>query len=366
MEQTKLIIVGGFLGAGKTTLLYETTKQLMQQGKRIGLVTNDQAPELVDTAMLLHADMKVAELSGSCFCCNFNGFIHSLRQVREDSHADILIAEPVGSCTDLSATLMQPLKEKYSTELNISPLTVLVDPFRLADILDGGNAGLHPSAAYIFRKQMEESDILLITKTDLLSQEELNQLEEKVKFHFPDHEVLAISSKTGNGVNEWINKVLKSTESGSRIIEVDYDRYAEGEALLGWLNSTLSLKGELINWDDFARSFLIELSKRIDQQGAGVGHVKIIVKAGTNQLVGNLTGSIETLSIRGIAGISNYAQLIINSRVEMAAELLDQLVRETLNIVTDNRITVRNEAWKSLSPGYPNPTYRYKKVVAVH
>jgi Ni2+-binding GTPase involved in maturation of urease and hydrogenase len=340
------------------------TKHLMGNGKRIGLVTNDQAPELVDTAILLHGDMKVAELSGSCFCCNFNGFIQSLQQVKTESQADILIAEPVGSCTDLSATIMQPLKEKFSTELNVLPLTVLADPFRLTDILDGGNAGLHPSAAYIFRKQLEESDIILISKTDLLSPIELSSLEEKVKHHFPNHEVLSISSKTGKGVDEWMDKLFKSTVSGRRIVDIDYARYAEGEAVLGWLNSTLLLHGELINWDDFARNFLVTFSKKIDQSEAGVGHVKFVLESGSGYLAGNLTGNIDTLSIRGSVGTSNDAQLILNARVGMSPESLEQLVNETLDIIRGNSISVKTKALKCFSPGYPNPTYRYIKVVA--
>lgn len=74
----------------------------MNDGKRVGLITNDQASELVDTALLSRNEVKVAEVSGSCFCCNFNGLISAMKQVREEANADVIIAEPVGSCTDLS------------------------------------------------------------------------------------------------------------------------------------------------------------------------------------------------------------------------------------------------------------------------
>ncbi|MEI8376830.1 MAG: GTP-binding protein, partial [Planctomycetota bacterium] len=48
--KTRLILVGGFLGAGKTTMLWEASRRLVERGLRVGLITNDQAPELVDTA----------------------------------------------------------------------------------------------------------------------------------------------------------------------------------------------------------------------------------------------------------------------------------------------------------------------------
>jgi len=363
INKTRLIIVGGFLGAGKTTLLYETTKFLMNQNKKVGLITNDQASELVDTALLLQTKVKVAEVSGSCFCCNFNGFIDSIKQVGKDSDADIIIAEPVGSCTDLSATIMQPLKDNLNRELIISPLSVLADPFRLADILDGKTAGLHASAAYIFKKQLEESDIILITKKDLLEQDKLELLLAKVKLNYPDSEVLSISSKTGEGIDDWLKLIQSKTKTGQRIVEVDYDTYAEGEAVLGWLNSSISLKGEQINWDKTAITFLEDLSQKIDKQNIGVGHIKIILENGSNYLVGNITGTSETLSIRGKAGVSNKAQIIINARIGVSPEILDKIVKESLAKVTKNTIKMKINAWKCLSPGYPNPTFRYNKIV---
>ncbi len=48
----------------------------------------------------------------------------------------------------------------------ISPLSVLVDPDRLSGILGTGTAGLHPSAAYILCKQLEEADIVVLNKSD--------------------------------------------------------------------------------------------------------------------------------------------------------------------------------------------------------
>ncbi|MCX6236869.1 MAG: hypothetical protein NTY07_04800 [Bacteroidia bacterium] len=86
MKTTRLILVGGFLGAGKTTLLWEAARKIMADGQRIGLITNDQAPDLVDTAILSHNEVKVAEVSGSCFCCNFNGLISALKQVRDEAN----------------------------------------------------------------------------------------------------------------------------------------------------------------------------------------------------------------------------------------------------------------------------------------
>src|SRR5512133_2205912 len=103
---TKMIFAGGFLGAGKTSLLYEITGILKNRGLKVGLITNDQAPDLVDTSILEHQDVSVAEVSGSCFCCDFKGL---RKAIAKTGNPDVIIAEPVGSCTDVSATLINPI-----------------------------------------------------------------------------------------------------------------------------------------------------------------------------------------------------------------------------------------------------------------
>lgn len=355
--------MGGFLGAGKTTLLWEAAQMVMQKGLRVGLITNDQAPELVDTAILSRNEVNVAEVNGSCFCCNFTGLIDATKKLKKEAEADVIIAEPVGSCTDLSATILQPLKKNFRGELLVSPLTALADPVRLGDIMNGGNAGLHPSAAYIFRKQLEESDIILISKTDLISAEELSLLKEKTKLHFPDSEVMTVSSVSGEGMQEWLKKVQNSIEAGKRLVEVDYDVYAEGEAVLGWLNSTIELTGSSVDWDAFARDLMQSLSRGFDELKASVGHVKIMVETESKYIVSNLTGQNSTLTFRESAGTSDSARLTLNARVEMTPESLENFVKNALDEITGTSINQKLVASRCLSPGRPNPTFRFDRVI---
>jgi Ni2+-binding GTPase involved in maturation of urease and hydrogenase len=358
MKTTKLVIVGGFLGAGKTTLLYEATRNLMAKGLKVALITNDQAPDLVDTAILLQSEVNVAEVSGSCFCCSFNEFMDAVKQLKAVAQVDIIIAEPVGSCTDLYATLIRPLKKVMNTQFMISPLTVLAEPARLAAILEGGTSGLHASSAYVYRKQLEESDIILITKSDLLEPADVRHLKEKVKHRFPGTEVYTISSKKGEGIKDWLKIVLNKTISNQKDLKLDYDLYAEGEAVLAWLNSSVSLHGRQIKWNDFARQFLAELNSRIELINAETGHIKIFLKSVKGTLTGNITGKADSLSIRGNAGISNEANMILNARVSLDPEILEKLAKEALDSMKKS-VSIKINTWRCFSPGYPRPTFRY-------
>lgn len=363
MKTTRLILVGGFLGSGKTTLLWEAAQLIMKEGKQTALITNDQAPELVDTALLMHNKLKVAEVSGSCFCCNFTGLIAALRNVRDEANADVIIAEPVGSCTDLSATIIQPLKENMKREIQTSPLSVLADPFQLEEILNGKTAGLHPSAAYIFKKQLEESDLILISKTDLTDANSLLKLVEQTKINYPQAEVKTISSKTGEGIAEWLQLVMNSNESGKQLAAVDYDIYAEGEAVLGWLNSTTQLTGNQVNWDAFANELMSKISQEIAKENASIGHVKFMIEQGENYLIGNLTGQNHNISFRGFGGTGNQAKLTMNARVEMSPKQLENIIEKVLNDISiQSKIRLKKLTQKCIRPGRPNPTYRYRRV----
>lgn len=356
------MLVGGFLGAGKTTLLWETAKLLIEQGKKVALITNDQAPELVDSALLQHEGLRVAEVSGSCFCCNFPGFADAIKQLRLTAAPDVIIAEPVGSCADLSATIIQPLKKFYHRELELAPFTVLADPARLSAILDGSNGGLHEDAAYIYRKQLEESDIILLTKADAYKADKLDDLQNKVAAAFTGSQVRKVSSLTGEGVGEWLADALARTDAGKRLLDINYDIYAHGEAVLGWLNGTLIVKGGQTDWDNYAKSLLTALDNRFKAKGAGIGHVKIIVENGAKYTVGNLAGDGK-LTLRHEAGISEEAKVIVNARVEMTPEELDHIVREELTAQLGDNLKEEVLAWKYLQPGRPNPTHRFTEIV---
>ena len=71
----RFVMVGGFLGAGKTTAIARLARHYRAQGRRIGVVTNDQAHDLVDTNALRAQGLSVEEVPGACFCCRFDDLV---------------------------------------------------------------------------------------------------------------------------------------------------------------------------------------------------------------------------------------------------------------------------------------------------
>src|SRR6187551_186196 len=100
MPRIRFLMLGGFLGAGKTTAIARLTRHYVNQGQRVAIVTNDQAYDLVDTHSLRAQGFDVGEVPGACFCCKFDDLIATTAQLTADSAPDVVLTEPVGSCTD--------------------------------------------------------------------------------------------------------------------------------------------------------------------------------------------------------------------------------------------------------------------------
>ncbi|MGI9519480.1 MAG: GTP-binding protein, partial [Pirellulaceae bacterium] len=101
----RFVMIGGFLGAGKTTTIARLADEYRGRGLNVGIVTNDQADDLVDTLALRELGNEVGEVAGACFCCNFDELAQTVAELGDQFQPDIVIAEPVGSCTDLVATV---------------------------------------------------------------------------------------------------------------------------------------------------------------------------------------------------------------------------------------------------------------------
>src|SRR6266566_1512995 len=194
-KRARYIMIGGFLGAGKTTCVAKLAQRLTARGLRVGLITNDQGSQLVDTAMLRSRGFATEEIAGGCFCCRFNSLVEAADKLTQATAPDVFIAEPVGSCTDLVATVTYPLRRMYGNQFSVAPLSILIDPIRALRILEVEEGGrFSDKVRYIYLKQIEEADLIVINKTDLLNSERLKALRSALWVRFPNKKVLTVSA----------------------------------------------------------------------------------------------------------------------------------------------------------------------------
>lgn len=361
----KLILIGGYLGSGKTTLLTAAASLLKARGNKVGLITNDLAKGLVDTSILSMRGWDVQEISGSCFCCSFDNFIEAAIYLKESIKCEWIIAEPVGSCTDLSATLLQPLKAQYKDQFTLLPLSVLTDPFQLRDMLK--NEILDKKGTfYIFLKQLEEADYLLINKMDLLQPDELKELEDLLHTKFPGYPVYGISAISEKGISKWLQKISSDNLSGRRIASVDYDIYAEGEAMMGWYNASFTVqtsKEKMISWRPFCKNFIQLIQQVFDHEEILIGHLKTFIRSGASYAEGHLIETKSEVEIMGNEFASTQARLIVNIRAQAASETIKKSVDDIIEECRKQDIVFEIIDLNHLSPARPQPVHRYSEVI---
>lgn len=363
-RQARYIMIGGFLGAGKTTAVAALAQRLAGQGLRIGLITNDQGSELVDTAMLRAKGFATEEIPGGCFCCRFSSLVDAAAKLTETTLPDVFIAEPVGSCTDLVATVTYPLRRMYGEEFAIAPLSVLVDPVRaerVFGLVEGKK--FSEKVLYIYRKQLEEADLIVITKDELLPADRLQRLIARLSEEFPKAEILTVSVRENRGLDPWFARLTDTEQRARATMEVDYELYAEGEALLGWLNATMHLDSTAgFDSETVLTALARGMQSRLD--GSEIAHLKMTLSpdGGLGDIAAiNLVRSdfVPELSLRLEAPVTS-GQLIINCRAEAAPETLRDAIRTAVSELPRQfpELTAQLDHLEYFRPGKPQPTHR--------
>lgn len=363
-HRIRYIMVGGFLGSGKTTTLGRLAAHYMGQGKTVGIVTNDQADDLVDTNTLRSQGFDVGEVAGSCFCCNFNELISTIGKLGENQKPDIILAEPVGSCTDLVATVIQPIKQLYDAEFDIAPYCVILKPSHGRRILNNEKrSGFSPKAAYILKKQIEEADAILINRIDELSAEKIDELASLLDTHQPGIPVLRVSARTGDGFDALTEFLEQDGDFGKRVLDIDYDIYADGEAELGWLNSSAEVSSDVeFSMDEFLLGVVQRLQASLAKINAETAHLKAIGLWEGFFGVVNLVSSENTAEVSLASDCQVKAfDLIVNARVVCDPVVLEEQVLAAIEAVcADLNAIVCFRETQSFRPGRPVPTHRFE------
>lgn len=361
MKRIRFLMIGGFLGAGKTTAIARLARHYISLGKNVGLVTNDQAYDLVDTQSLRAQGFHVGEVPGACFCCKFNDLIETADALSERDQPDVIITEPVGSCTDLVATVIEPLRHLHGDQYEIGPLAVLLKPEHGRKILrEDAGVGFSPKAAYIFLKQIEEADIVAINKIDKLSEEQRAELIDLVRQRFPRKTIVAVSGRDGHGFESLIELLDKPGTHHQVMMDVDYDVYAQGEAELGWLNCSAHLEGDSFWLDDVLLELLGRLRDELRNRDIEPAHLKIMGQSDGDSAVVNLVGSEADAELSLASQIETIeADLIVNARVAADPDQLEKIVIDTLgSLAVDLGLMHQVNNMQRFRPGRPEPTHR--------
>jgi hypothetical protein len=320
-------------------------------GRRVGLILNDQGDELVDTRLAEAGGFAAEEITGGCFCCRFTEFMAAAERFLKAGAPEFIFAEPVGSCTDLSATILQPLKRYYAGQFRIAPLTVLVDPSRAEQLLA---SDADPLTSYLFQKQLAEADLVYFSKADLYDR-------------FPTLagiDARSLSARTGAGVGEWLDELLSDRiTAGSRLLDIDYDRYAEAEAGLGWLNWRADVRlPSALTPAALTGPLMTCLDQGLTEARATIGHLKVFTESSTGYVKASICRNGDRPSVEGSldAPPANRHTVTVNLRAAAPPSLLETLVKGAIEHMPGRVRIVHQQAFR---PARPEPEHRFEEVV---
>jgi len=365
LERPRYIMIGGFLGAGKTTSIQAFAEHLDSRGVKVGLITNDQGSGLVDSAIGRSKQFPVEEIAGGCFCCKFDSLVEAARHLEADEsrRPDVFLAEPVGSCTDLVATVGLPMQAIYGQDFVVAPLSVLVDPLRALRVfqLEEGR-GFSENVCYIYKKQLQEAGTIVINKVDLVNAEQLRKLREFFAEEFSDVDVLELSARGREGLDPWFKSMLEGEMDAAKVLDIDYDQYGDGEALLGWLNATVRIEADdEIDGNELLMALASSLRVALDERGYEVAHLKATISpddAPSELAAVSLVRSEAQpeLSHRLVEPLE-VGELLLNIRAEAPPEDLEAAAQAAIAGLAGVSAEVRR--LEHFRPGKPQPTHRH-------
>jgi len=306
-----IAVVGGFLGAGKTTLILTAARLLQQRGLRPAAILNDQGGDLVDTHYTAALGLDCDQVTGGCFCCRFPDLINAIGRLLE-FHPDVIFAEAVGSCTDIVATTLRPLQREHRERLQIAPLTVVVHPQGSFD---------NPHLDFLYRNQISEADTLFAR---------------------------------GESVPAWLDKILSGeVVAGAKTLDIDYARYAEAEAALGWLNLRVRTQAS----PAISAPMLIgPLLDRLEPQ-IHIVHLKLFMQSDAGYLKAALTGNGRDPVVEGALDQSPSEQheILLNIRALNDPDALRVIVEREFSALPVHLDWRYMECFR---PSAPVPYYR--------
>lgn len=319
---TRIHLVNGFLGSGKTTAIVQAARQHIARGERVGIVTNDQGRFLVDTAFVRAEHIPVVQVAGGCFCCSFDQLLDVLTELNANARPEVIYAESVGSCADLIATVVLPLRARPELEVTCESLSVFADSRLLLRRLRGERLPFSDQVLYILDRQLDEAGVLILNKADLLEAAARAEIEQLATERLPGTPLLLQNSLDPTQVSRWMGLIDGGQAPPPAFpIRIDYDRYGAGETQLAWVDR--SLIADVAAEDGRAEVIgMIEgVVNTLREHHIPVAHLKFHLSSADNSAKLSFTMELQDGWQGQIPHVQGAVELLLNARVQADSQM---------------------------------------------
>lgn len=223
-EKLPVTVLSGFLGAGKTTVLSHILNN--RENKRVAVIVNDMSEINIDSEIvqnevsLKRSEEKLIEMSNGCICCTLReDLLKEVTNLAKEGRFDYLVIESTGISEPLPVAETFTFEDEDGISLsdvaNLDTMVTVVDAvnflkdYEEAKYLQETGESLgeddERSVADLLVDQIEFADVILISKTDLVSSNDLKRLKAILKTLNTVAEIVPISNGDVN-----IDKVLNT------------------------------------------------------------------------------------------------------------------------------------------------------------
>ncbi|MFN5862043.1 MAG: CobW family GTP-binding protein, partial [Pseudanabaena sp.] len=164
-------VLTGYLGAGKTTLLNRILTH--EHGKKVAVIVNEFGEVGIDHKLVVNADEEIFEMNNGCICCTVRGDLIRIitNLMRRRDKFDHLVIETTGLADPAPVIQTFFVDEDVSTKTKLDAVVTVVDAKHISQHWDAEEV----------QEQIAFADIILLNKTDLVGEPELEGLEQRIK-----------------------------------------------------------------------------------------------------------------------------------------------------------------------------------------
>ncbi|MGA9082765.1 MAG: GTP-binding protein [Pseudolabrys sp.] len=165
-------VLTGYLGAGKTTLLNRILSE--PHGKKFAVIVNEFGEIGIDNELVVNADEEVFEMNNGCICCTVRGDLVRIIDglMRRKGKFDAIIVETTGLADPAPVAQTFFMDEAVGAKTKLDAVVTVADAKWLTDRLKDA-----PEA----KNQIAFADVILLNKTDLVTPDELRELEARIR-----------------------------------------------------------------------------------------------------------------------------------------------------------------------------------------